>query len=390
MKGGLLAFVCMLFILAPNPFNIPDITHSSITRDYWPTEEWRLSTPEEQGMNSSILNMTTDYIENDDTIFHSLLVIRNGYIVYEDYFAQYHKDRRHIIFSCTKSVTSTLIGLAIEQGYIESVNEPILNYFPDKNITNWDTRKNDITIEHLLTMTSGLEWTEGAGDDDYFSMGFSDDWAEYVLSQPMIADPGVQFEYCTGGSHLLSAIVNVSTEQNTNSFAQENLFGPIGIDEVYWPVDPQGINNGGSDLGMTPRDMARFGYLFLNNGTWDDNQIVPTDWVTEATSTKLNVSPTTGYAYQWWTIPSMNIYSARGYAGQLIVIIPDYDLVVVCTADDQLTEVSLSHIISNYIIPSVEEYDPLFIDPVGPVTLIVTGVSIIALVIVFVYLRKSR
>lgn len=381
--------VCILMMLCT--ISLGTISASSSTiQDYWPTEEWRLSSPEEQGMNSTILNMTTDYLEIDDTVFHSLLVIRNGYIVFEEYFGQYHKNRRHIIYSCTKSVSSTLIGIALDQGYIESLDEFILDYFPDKNITNWDSRKDLITIEHLLTMTSGLEWSEGGGDDDYFSMGFSDDWVEYVLNQPMIGDPGEQFEYCTGGSHLLSAILNVSTEQTTLSFAEENLFGPIGIGEVYWPTDPQGINNGGSDLGLTPRDMARFGYLFLNNGTWDGEQIVPVEWVTEATSSKVNPYADTGYGYQWWTTPSVNVYSARGFAGQFIVVIPEYDLVVVCTANDQNTMPSLNYIITNYVIPSIDGYTQPIVDNEDPTLLIIGGVSVITLVLVIVYLSRRR
>lgn len=362
---------------------------STIPRDYWPTDEWRLSTPEAQGMNSAILNMTSDYLEEDTTTIHSMIVIRNGYIVFEEYSALYHEDSRHIIFSCTKSITSTLIGIALEQGYINSVDDLILDYFQDYNITNPDARKELITLEHLLTMTAGFDWSEGGGDDDYFSMGFSDNWVEYVLSRPMIADPGETFEYSTGGSHLLSAILNISTGRTPLSFAEEYLFNPIGINDIYWPTDPQGINNGGSDLGITPRDMARFGYLILNNGTWDGEQIVPPEWIEEATSTKVAFNSETGYGYQWWTTPSMDLFSARGYHGQLIVVIPDYDIVVVTTADDPNTGTTLFQILSNYILPSVDSFISPVGEPLGITVVVITSVSIVTLIVIlFLYRRR--
>ncbi|MHA2425228.1 MAG: serine hydrolase domain-containing protein [Candidatus Thorarchaeota archaeon] len=316
----------------------------------------------------------------------ALLVIRNGYIVLEEYYSSYHMDRRHIIYSCTKSITSTLIGIAIEEGYIGSVDDFILDYLHDYNISQADSRLDQITIEHLLTMSSGLEWSEGGGDDDYFSMGFSDNWVEYVLNRPMIADPGEVYQYNTGGSHLLAAILNISTGMRPLSFGETHLFNPIGIEDIYWPTDTEGINNGGSDFGVTPRDMARFGFLFLNNGSWDGNQLVPDEWVEDATSTKIDVNTDTGYGYQWWTTPSMHLYSARGYNGQFIVVIPEHDLVVVTTADDPDTFTTLFNILSTYIIPAVENFVPA---PDNSMIIILAIASVVAVVLVVFGLRKT-
>ncbi len=360
---------------------------SATERDYWPTDEWQLSTPEAQGMSSSILNQTSTYIENGETLMHSILVIRHGYIVFEEYYSSYHKDRRHIIFSCTKSLTSTLIGIAIEEGFINGTDDFIIDYFQGYNISEADSQLDQITIEHLLTMTSGLDWSEDGGDNDYYSMGFSDNWVEFVLNRPMVADPGVVFQYNTGGSHLLAAILNISTGMTPLSFGEEYLFNPIGIEDIYWPTDTEGINNGGSDCGITPRDMARIGYLFLNNGSWDDSQIVPQEWVSEASSTKVEVYQDLGYGYQWWTTPSMDLYSARGYHGQFIIVLPEYDLVVITTADDENTADTIFTVLSNYIIPSIEN----FVSPSENLqTVAIIVVSVVALVVVVIVgLKRS-
>ncbi|MFX0184201.1 MAG: serine hydrolase domain-containing protein [Candidatus Hodarchaeota archaeon] len=299
------------------------------------TFEWRISTPEKQGFNSVILQNMTEFIQREDINLHSCLIIRNDVLVFEQYYFVYDKTRKHEIWSCTKSVTSSLIGIAIDKGYL-NIDDIVINLFPNKTYANIDGRKQRMTVEHLLTMTSGLEW---AGDTEYVSMYPLSDWIQYVLDKPMVAEPGKVFNYHTGGSHVLAAILETVTGNKTIDFANEYLFGPLGIDSgsISWTVDNNGIARGGSGLFMTPRDMARFGLLFLHDGLWNGKQLISSNWVLESTRGHFNDF----YGYQWWIYPSIDIdghviknsFAARGYLEQMIYVMPDFDLVVVFTSN---------------------------------------------------------
>jgi CubicO group peptidase (beta-lactamase class C family) len=299
------------------------------------TFEWHISTPEKQGFNSNILKNMTDFIQAEDINLHSCLIIRNDVLVFEQYYNGFDETRKHEIWSCTKSVTSSLIGIAIDQGYL-NIDDIVINLFPNKTFANIDERKQRMTVEHLLTMTTGLEW---AGDTEYVSMYPLSDWVQYVLDKPMVAEPGEVFNYHTGGSHVLTAILETVTGNKTRNFANEYLFGPLGInpESVSWTVDNQGIARGGSGLFLTPREMARFGLLFLHDGLWNGKQLIPSDWVLESTRSHFDEF----YGYQWWIYPSIennghvirNSFAARGYLEQMIYVMPDFDLVVVFTSN---------------------------------------------------------
>ena len=175
---------------------------STAATDYSPTEGWRASTPEKQGMKSGMLANMVENIKEKGYAIESITIIRNGYIVMDVYFYPFTKDTKHILHSCTKSITSALVGIALNKGYIKSVNQPILGFFPEKTITNLDERKRAITLENLLTMTSGLQCR-----DSYLykwkglmEMKNSGDWAQYIIDLPMAEAPGVKFEYCNGVS----------------------------------------------------------------------------------------------------------------------------------------------------------------------------------------------
>jgi CubicO group peptidase (beta-lactamase class C family) len=361
------------------------------TYDYWPTEGWLTSPAANQGMNITILEAGGQAIEDNDAIVRSMVVVRHGYIVYEQYFTQlYDQDSMHIIYSCTKSVTSSLIGIAIEQGHIENTSLKVVDLLPDWTITNPDPRKEDITLEHLLTMTGGFEWSEGGADDDYFHMRFTDDWVQYVIDLPMAADPGASFTYCTGGSHLLSAILNQSTGMNAAAFAEEYLFGPLGIDTYTWERDPLGIYNGGAGIALTPRSMAKFGLLYLNNGSWDGEQIVPEEWVRRSLTPHVYLTPDLSYGYQWWLNTDDEIPSARGYGGQFIYPLPEYDIVVAFTSDMINEYMSLEQIVIDYVIEAVDE--SLVPEPITELPLIPTitiGLAAIGIVsTIFVLVRR--
>jgi WD40 repeat protein/CubicO group peptidase (beta-lactamase class C family) len=331
----------------------PSYSLPSVTID-WPT-----STPEEQGLSSADL----EQIPNDVDYLDSLLVIRHGHLIFEEYYNDssyvYTPESRHIQYSVTKSFTSALIGIAIEKGFIQNVDQKVLDFFPDMTFANTDSRKEAMTLEHLLTMTTGLEWD----DSEHIEMTRGNDTLQYVLDKPMVSEPGTVYNYNTGGSHVLSAILQQATDYaNTLDFAIEYLFEPLGIEEpdIIWQTDVHGRCHGGNQMYLTPRGMARFGQLYLNNGSWNNEQIVPADWVTVSTST--HVAPEdallaggAGYGYQWWTyedaVKSVAGYTASGYDGQIIYVMPREDIVVVTTSHRWRDPNIVPRFVASAIIP---------------------------------------
>lgn len=209
-----------------------------------------------------------DIIEKRSLPVHSLLVVRHGYLVLETYFHPYSGKTPHAWASVTKSVTSTLVGLLIDDNYIKDTEQPIVEFFPEYRAALADAKK-QITVGNLLTMTSGLECGYKPGELEALAMQRSANFVTAVLELPMHSKPGSEFSYCSGATHLLSAIVTRATNMSTLDYARQRLFDPLRIKEARWPADPQGVNYGWSDLMMHPRDMARVGYLYLHNGVWN-------------------------------------------------------------------------------------------------------------------------
>ncbi len=372
--------------------------------DYWPTDGWRSTSPEAQGMSSVQLQTMEAYIRQLSWghLVRSVLIIRNGYIVWETYFdPAYGQNQKINIYSCTKSVTSSLIGMAINEGHITGVNETMVSFFPDRTIANRTSEKEAITLEHLLTMESGLAWYEWpyGPTSSYTYMINSPDWVQYTLDQPMRYAPGAVWDYNTGGSHLLSMILNRTVGNTTLAYADSHLFSPLGITDYTWETDPQGVVCGGSNLHLTPRDMAKFGFLYLNNGTWAGEQLISSSWVNASIAnhgTPYNDTDTIGYGYQWWLNLPLDIYLALGYNGQQINVVPEYNLVVVFTAAYE--DASFAAIIENYILTAIEYQPPL--RPPFPFTfeqIIIIGISIMGIVIAipmcveaFFMIRKWR
>ena len=359
----------MLFSFLPlNFYSTSNIVKSSKTDQeptYWPTNGWRTSSPEDQGMSSIKLQEIYEHLDSTTELsfirasMRSILIIRNGYLIHETYFSSFaNANTSTNIYSCTKSVTSSLIGIAIDKGYIGGVDDLVLDYFPNRTIANLDAWKKAMTIENLLMMKSGVEWDESdysRSDNDYTLMYASGCPVQYVLDKPMASTPGSTWVYNTGCSHLLSAIIDNTTGIGTQDFAQTYLFNPLGINPPDWAIDDQGISYGGSNLRLTPRQMAKFGFLFLNNGSWDNQQLIPQEWITASTH---STDSTWWYAYQWWNEPHRNSFSARGYYGQQIVVIPDYNMVVVFTANTNLIGNLYNTIIDNFIIPAIGYVPP--------------------------------
>jgi CubicO group peptidase (beta-lactamase class C family) len=289
------------------------------------------TSPQEQGMNSTEFSKMYDYIEQNNIDLHSVMILRNGFVVNETYLedSKIRDEKKflsnwlidedlHNIFSATKSITSLLIGIAIDHGYINNVNQTFFDFFPELLDSINDDSKSQITIEHLLTMTSGIPEEVEENSDN----------VQDILNSRLLCEPGEEFYYSSSASHLLTAIIDRSTEMKVEDFAEEFLFKPIGIsrDNWTWEDDRDKINIGGWGIFMTPRAMARIGLLCLNNGKWNETQVISADWIEKSTTSEIEDAY---YGYLWWIEP--NCYVAAGMYGQCIFIYPVEKLVVVFT-----------------------------------------------------------
>lgn len=335
---------------------------SQLTKGYWP-----ISDPISEGMDPLVI----DSIHQDITsgiygLIDRFLVIRHGKIVADHRYTQdykriaqnydttnhpynydhpawhpYYKNTGlHTLQSVTKSITSALLGIALDRKNMHDLNIKVTPFFKEYNIHPTDPRKNDISIEDLLTMRSGMDWDESiySDADDCIIMEKSDDWIQYVLDKPMDTIPGLVFEYNSGVSVLLGKIVSIITGKRIDAWAEEVLFKPLGITEYYWKQTPRGEIDTEGGLYLSSYDLAKIGFLFLHHGRWQGKQIVPEAWVNASTSPVVSHinsldSKTPGYGYQWWIPRHRNgkseIFAGNGYGGQFLMVAPAYDLIVV-------------------------------------------------------------
>ena len=260
----------------------------------------------------------------------SLLVSHQGELLAERYFRGATPERRANVKSVSKSIVSALVGIAIQQGHLRGVDQPLADFYPELRS---DSAKREITIGNLLSMQAGLE---GTSFGNYGRWVSSPNWVRFALNRPMDDAPGGRMIYSTGNTHLLSAVLTRATGQSTWSYAQKVLFEPLDINLGAWPTDPQGIFFGGNDMRLTPRQMVRFGELYRNGGAYGGRQIVPAAWIQESWRPR-TVSPWNGHRYGlgWWSRPAgqRTVYFAWGYGGQYIFVIPDLDLTIVATSD---------------------------------------------------------
>ena len=265
---------------------------------------------------------------------HSLLVSHHGELVFEEYYNGTDPRRPANMKSASKSVISALVGIAIDRGFIASVDVKIAEYFPEFISDRTNADKQFISIENLLTMQSGLETTSNR---NYGKWVLSDNWVEFAINQPLLAVPGTRMFYSTGNTHLLSAILTRATGMNTKAFAQQALTSPLGYAMSYWPQDPQGIYFGGNDMEMTPRQMLAFGNLYLHDGNHNGQQIIPASWIAQSLRPHARSPRGQGrfYGYGWWLreLAGMQVPVAWGYGGQLIIVVKELDMVIVATSD---------------------------------------------------------
>jgi len=328
-------------------FLVPEEGYAGPTavRDYWPTGGWRIEAPETHAINPSRLALADEFAR-DDPLTRSLLVAKDGYLVLEEYYGDGRRNRSDNLWSVTKSFTSALVGILFTDGAIADVDErmaSVLTEYPEFG---------EITLRHVLTHTTGLHWTEGGLPwVQWISTG---DWIEAALALGPEQKPGKVFNYSSANSQFLCGLIRGIAGVTPGELAEERLFQPLGIpfgrmeeirsyahwDEYKepldhgWRRDPTGLETGGFCLYLTPRDMAKLGFLYLNRGTWDGEQILSAEWVEDSTRDQVtDVYGRYSYGYHWWItlVDGVPGFLASGLGGQVIGVVPSLDLVLVIT-----------------------------------------------------------
>jgi len=300
-----------------------------------PDNDWEFDAPENHGMDSELLEQLHSAV--DGTEIYSVVTAKDGYIIDEYYKEGYDENSVFTLQSCSKTFTGALIGIAIDQGLISGVDAKLSEFLPQLAGSD-DAYKQEITIGHLLTHTSGIEWYEwGGNSSSWRPFQESENWVDYILSQRIVTEPGTAFNYTTGGSHLLAAALQETAGKTAYEFGLEHLFQPMGMDSVGWRDDPQGVTDGGNGIAMSARDAAKFGQLYLDGGRWRGRQMIPEAWVEESVQTQYSrVGNSGSYGYQWWLRPfgagNYDTYYAMGFGGQFVFVVPELDLVTVITS----------------------------------------------------------
>jgi CubicO group peptidase (beta-lactamase class C family) len=320
-------------------------------------------------MDSAQLLAALDYIERNGIRADSLTVIRNGHMVLDAYYYPYTPETQRQIWSATKSFTATLAAIAIEQGLIAGLDQPVLDLFPDRTIAELDEDKQALTVGNLLTMSSGFDCLDG-GLGTFAAMLDRPEGVQEILDLPMYT-PGQSFEYCDLNSQLLAAATGSAVQQPLLDYADAELFGPLGITDYTWTTYPDGVPFGFAGLYLTPQDMARLGYLYLRHGEWDGQQVVSPAWVDLATCADPAQCPfyqlprgPLGYGYHWWILQP-NYYIALGLGGQFVAAAPEKDLVIVLTGSggDEDTFLAQYGLLDPTLLNAVVSDEPLPANP---------------------------
>jgi CubicO group peptidase (beta-lactamase class C family) len=327
-------------MLRPRPEKLSRVLYTPSSGD-----RWKVSTPAEQGLDPALV-AELYYDAGGLETLHGLLVIKNGCLIAEKYFHGASASQKALLQSVTKSFTSALVGIALDQGYLSSVNQKMTDFFPEFIGRNYDARKDRITLRHLLEMRAGFPWEET--DPAYWDSLLTGDYVPMIVDFPLVSDPGRAFNYSNLTSNWLGILLARACKTDLKTFAQKHLFGPIGAELGDWRKDRDGYYIGCGEIRLAPRDMATFGLLYLNNGRYEGRQVVPSEWVQASqlnyskdawiTKDRANrVGPyfrNLGYGYQWWSasVGGHRVDFAWGHGGQLIVLLHDLKMVVVTTA----------------------------------------------------------
>jgi CubicO group peptidase (beta-lactamase class C family) len=342
---GLFASVILSFLVlvgcgGQSAGDLAAVNYTPLVRD-----DWEVSTPAEQGLDPELVARMYYNAGGLETIY-SLLVVKDGCLIAEKYFNEGSIDQKDRLQSVTKSYTSALVGIALEQGYLEGVDQKMLDFFPEVTDQITDPRKKQITIRQLLQMRAGYPSEET--DPAFWEGLLSGHYPPLIEEFPLTADPGAKFQYSNLTSNWLGIIVDRASGMNLKSFAEEYLFSAIGVEAGEWGQDAEGHNNGCGDLHFSARDAAKFGLLYLNDGEYEGKQIIPADWVHSSLqrySEDINATggfpanwglsiSDIGYGYQWWSAKAGDhrLDFAWGHGGQFIVLEDDIDMVIVLTS----------------------------------------------------------
>ncbi|MGB5896102.1 MAG: serine hydrolase [Ignavibacteriaceae bacterium] len=388
--GSILVFLILLLFIYYSSISCDEnrVTEPSGTYQYavpQPTNDgWETASLQSVGMNPNhLINLMNRLDEIGEHRIHSLLIIKNGKLVFEEYFpgekfnlAQFtgetgfDENDTHNLCSATKSFTSALIGIAIDNGFIQSVDQKVFGFFPEhSDLLSTAPEKQNMTLEHLLTMRSGLEWDDESYPysdprNDINRLFNSSDPIRYILAKDLIETPGTFFAYRNCNTNVLGEIVRKASGQRLDFFARDYLFRKLGITDYEWQRLPNNVIFCSGDLRLRPRDLAKFGQLFLNGGMWENERVISQEWVDISTRkfTSLNNwwGDVDGYGYQWWqweNIYGVNYkaYMAAGWGGQWIVVSPDMNTVVITTAGNYYSNepMPVQTILVNYILPSI-------------------------------------
>jgi CubicO group peptidase (beta-lactamase class C family) len=335
------------------------------TDDDWEISSLKDEEVDPQKINELMLNILNGNIRD----IHSVLIVKNGKLVLEDYFYGYTRHKTHSMMSVSKSITSILIGIAKDQNKIPSIDKKIYEFFPSYKDISRDDLKKEISLKHVLTMTAGLDWNDWDYPDtdprsSTQAMTRSDDWIKFVLGRNAIDTPGKNFVYSNGLTMLLGEILRNATGVYADKFAEQYLFDPLGISDFSWQKLPDGTIITAWGLKLRPLDMAKIGYMMLRDGKWKGRQILSSTWVNESTQAHVEeyILLGSGYGYQWWrgrTILNnkrIEVFYAAGKGGQYIFVCPSLDLVTVITSkagDHEMAEFKPQLIMINYIMPAM-------------------------------------
>lgn len=320
------------------------------------------STPEAEGVSSAALITFLDSVAADRQEFHSIIILRHGKVVAEGWWDPYGPELRHTLYSTSKSFTSTAVGFAVNEKLL-SVDDKVVSFFPDMLPDTVSPYLAEMNVKDLLTMSAGL-----SPDPTGSITSASSEWVKDFLSLPVVKEPGTEFLYNSMATFMLSAIVQRVTGEKIADYLRPRLFGPLGIEGYDWEESPEGINSGGWGLRLKTEDMAKFGLLYLQKGMWNGKQIIPTAWIEEATTFKIDQAPGAppeikeksdwmqGYCYQFWRSRN-NAFRADGAFGQFIIVIPEKDAVVAITAESPNMQDELN-LVWDHILPAMHD-DPL-------------------------------
>lgn len=375
-------FAVILFIFNCSSDNSPEHYKYSIPL---PAEDgWEVGDADEAGLSTDVLSEMMDYIniKEGDNI-HSILLFKDGKLVFEEYFEgylysgnppgsngdyiQYDSETDHFLASVSKTVTSVIFGIAVKEGFITNIDEKIINIFPQySDILTGE--KADITIRHLLTMSSGLAWDEtsspyGDPTNDVTQLFTSDDPVKYILSRTLLTTPGESFLYNSGGTNVLGAIIGKYTGMSLLDFGNIYLFDPIDVKGGMWQKMGGDLFFASGGLFLRPRELAKLGFMFINGGYWKEKQLVTDEWILDSTSEHILTNGRTlrmahAYGYQWWMMDfhANNItypcFFAAGWGDQYMFIFPDQNLIVVFNGGNYLMSGTISQfdLVEDYIL----------------------------------------